>query len=59
MGLRNSGQGELGNFSRHADIAPTGKIPGVGKISALLRFDGLDLAVLTFQKDAGAVGLID
>ena len=49
----------LGNFGRHADVAPAGEVPGVGKVTALLGFDGLDPAVLTLQEDAGAVGLID
>ena len=42
-----------------ADIAPTGEVPSVGKSAALLRFDGLDAAVLAFEEDTGSVGLID
>ena len=42
-----------------ADIAPAREVPGVGKATALVGFDGLDLAILTLEKDAGAVGLID
>ena len=48
-----------GNFSGHANVAPTGKIPGVGEVAALLRFDRLNPAVLAVQEDAGAVRLID
>ena len=42
-----------------ADIAPAREVPGVGKATALVGFDGLDLAILAVEKDAGAVGLID
>ena len=42
-----------------ADIAPAWEVPGVGKATALVGFDGLDLAILAVEKDAGAVGLID
>jgi hypothetical protein len=42
-----------------ADIPPTGKVPGVGKAATLLRFDWLNFTILTVEKDAGSVGLID
>jgi len=42
-----------------ADIAPAREVPGVGKAAALVGFDGLDLAILTVEEDAGSVGLID
>ena len=42
-----------------ADFAPTGKVPCVRKAAALVGFDGLDLAILAVEEDAGAVGLID
>ncbi len=42
-----------------ADIAPAREVPGVGKATALVGFDRLDLAILTFEEDAGAVGLVD
>ena len=42
-----------------ADIAPAREVPGVGKATALVGFDGLDLAILTVEEDAGSVGLID
>jgi len=42
-----------------ADIAPAREVPGVGKATALVGFNGLNLAILTVEKDAGAVGLID
>ena len=42
-----------------ADIAPAREVPGVGKATALVGFDGLDLAILTVEEDTGAVGLID
>ena len=49
----------LENFRRHADVAPAGEVPGVGKVAALLRFHRLDPAVLPLEKDAGPIGLID
>lgn len=49
----------LDDFGGLADIAPAREVPGVGKATALVGFDGLDLAILTLEKDAGAVGLID
>ena len=49
----------LDDFGSLADIAPTGEVPSVGKSAALLRFDGLDAAVLAFEEDTGSVGLID
>ena len=49
----------LDDFSGLADIAPPREVPGVGKATALVGFDGLDLAILTLEKNAGAVGLID
>jgi len=42
-----------------ADIAPAREVPGVGKATALVGFDGLNLAILTVEEDAGAIGLID
>ena len=42
-----------------ADIAPAREVPGVGKATALVGFDGLDLAILAVEENAGAVGLID
>ena len=42
-----------------ADIAPAREVPGVGKAAALVGFDGLNLAILAVEEDAGAVGLID
>ena len=53
------GENGSGDFHRHADVAPTGEVPGVGKIAALLGFDRLDLAVLSLEENAGAVGLVD
>ena len=49
----------LDDFGGLADIAPAREVPGVGKATALVGFDGLDLAILTFEEDAGAIGLID
>lgn len=49
----------LRNLGGHADVAPAGEVPGVGKIAALLRFDWLNPAVLPIEKNAGAVGLVD
>ena len=49
----------LDDFGGLADFAPTGEVPGVGEAAALLRFDGLDAAVLAFEEDTGSVGLID
>ena len=49
----------LDDFGGLADIAPAREVPGVGKAAALVGFDGLDLAILAVEKDAGAVGLID
>ena len=49
----------LFDFGGLADFAPTGEVPCVGKAAALGGFDGLDLAILAVEKDAGAVGLID
>ncbi len=49
----------LGNFGRHADVAPAGEVPGVGEVAALLGFHRLDPAVLPVEKDAGAVRLVD
>ena len=49
----------LFDFGGLADFAPTGEVPGVGKAATLVGFDGLDLAILAVEKDAGAVGLID
>ena len=57
--MRVGGENESGDFHRHADVAPTGEVPGVGEVTALLWFDRLDSAVLTVEKDAGAVGLVD
>ena len=52
------GEGRL-NFCSLAHLAPTWKVPCVGKAATLLRFYGLDFAVLTFEEDAGTVGLIN
>lgn len=52
------GEGGL-NFCGCANLAPTGKVPGVGKVATLLGFDGLNAAVLALEKDAGSIGLID
>ncbi len=49
----------LDDFGGLADIAPAREVPGVGKATALVGFDGLDLAILTVEEDAGAVGLVD
>jgi len=49
----------LFDFCGLADFAPTGEVPGVRKAATLVGFDGLDLAILAVEKDAGAVGLID
>jgi len=54
------GRGEGGlNFCSLAHLAPTWKVPGVGEASTLLRFYGLNFAILTLKEDAGTVGLID
>ncbi len=54
------GGGERGlNFCGLAHLAPTWKVPGVGKAATLLGFDGLNAALLAFEEDAGSVGLID
>lgn len=54
------GWGERGlNFCSLAHLAPTWKVPGVGEASTLLRFYGLNFAILTLKEDAGTVGLID
>jgi len=42
-----------------ADISPTREVPGVGEAATLLRFDRLNFTILTVEKDAGSVGLID
>jgi len=49
----------LFDFCGLADFAPTGEVPCVRKAAALVGFDGLDLAILAVEKNAGAVGLID
>ena len=49
----------LDDFGGLADISPAREVPGVRKATALVGFDGLDLAILAVEKDAGAVGLID
>lgn len=48
------------DFARHgvADFFKAGKIPEVRKLAALLRFHGLNGAILTFQKNARAIGLL-
>ncbi|HTY88554.1 MAG TPA: hypothetical protein VMB80_13890 [Candidatus Acidoferrum sp.] len=50
----------LGNFAREgmADFFEAGEIPQVRKLAALPRFDGLNGAVVAFQKNAGAVGFL-
>ena len=54
------GRGEGGlNFCSLAHLAPTWKVPGVGKAATLLGFDGLNTALLAFEEDAGTVGLIN
>jgi len=57
--IKNEEPSKLRNLGGHADVAPAGEVPGVGEVAALLGFDRLDPAVLTVQKDAGAVRLID
>ena len=54
------GWGERGlNFCSLAHLAPTWEVPGVGEAATLLRFYGLNFAILTLKEDAGSVGLID
>lgn len=54
------GRGEGGlNFGSLAHLAPTRKVPGVWEAATLLRFYGLDFAILPVEEDAGTVGLID
>jgi hypothetical protein len=52
------GEGGL-NFCSLAHLAPTWEVPGVGEAATLLRFYGLNFAILTLKEDAGTVGLID
>ena len=52
------GEGGL-NFCGLAHLAPTGEVPGVWKAATLLGFDGLNVALLAFEENAGSVGLID
>ena len=52
------GEGGL-NFCSLAHLAPTREVPGVGEAATLLRFYGLNFAILTLKEDAGTVGLID
>jgi hypothetical protein len=52
------GEGGL-NFCGLAHLAPTWKVPGVGKAATLLGFDGLNAALLAFEENAGTVGLIN
>ena len=40
------------------DFLEAGKIPEIGKLAALLRLDGLDRAIVAFQKNTGAVRLL-
>jgi hypothetical protein len=42
-----------------ADISPTGEVPRIGEAATLFWFDRLNFTILTFEKDAGSVGLID
>ena len=54
------GWGERGlNFCSLAHLAPTWEVPGVGEAATLLRFYGLNFAILTLKEDTGTVGLID
>ena len=41
-----------------ADLAPAGKIPGIGKPGALIGFHRVDSAVLTFQKNTTPIGTL-
>lgn len=43
--------------NRMANFLEAGKIPEIGKLAALLRFDRLDRAIVAFQKNTGAVRL--
>ena len=46
------------HFDCLAKIAPSGEIPAIGEVLALLWFDCLNGTVVTFQKEAGSVRLI-
>ena len=43
------------HFLSTAQLPPTGKIPFIGKIAALARFDGIEPAAVFRQHQAGAV----
>ncbi len=48
-----------GNFDGFTDFAPSRKIPFIREILALLWFDGLDGAIVSFQEKTGPILLID
>jgi hypothetical protein len=39
-----------------ADLFKAGEGPTIGKAAALIRFDGLDAAVVSIEQDAGTIG---
>jgi hypothetical protein len=47
-------------YHRHslADLAPAGKIPGIGKAGALIGFYRVDSAVLFFKEDTTPIGIL-
>ncbi len=47
------------NGDRLADIAPSGEVPAIREILALLRLHRLDRAVVSLQEKAGSVLLIN
>ena len=48
-----------GDLHRLADFPPTGKVPVVGKVFALLRLDRLDGTFVPVQEKAGAILPVD
>lgn len=48
-----------GHLDRLADLAPSGEIPPIGEILALLGFHRLDRTVVPFEEKTGAIFLVD
>jgi hypothetical protein len=41
-----------------ADLAPAGKIPGIGKAGALIWFHRVDSAILSFKENTTSIGIL-
>jgi len=41
-----------------ADLAPAGKIPGIGKAGALIGFHRVDSAILSFKENTTSIGIL-